>query len=149
VITSLSDINDYLHQELPLTRHMGITAAAWDQQTLTLHAPLEPNINHADTAFGGSISTLGILAGYMLLFLMLQDRKISNRILIQKSSTDYLRPIDGPMTATASLSQVKELDEFLAMLQKRRRARMTLDSQIFTGPALSATHSGLYIAMLY
>jgi thioesterase domain-containing protein len=149
VITSLPQINDYLHQELPLTGHMQITVTAWDQQTLTLKAPLEPNINHADTAFGGSISTLGILAGYMLLFLMLQDRKISNRILIQKSSTDYLRPIDGEMTAVASLSQFKDLDEFLVTLQKRRRARTTLDAQIFAGPALAATHSGLYVAMLY
>jgi thioesterase domain-containing protein len=145
----LPQLTAYLHEEFPLTRAMQVSVAAWDHQTLTLKAPLAPNINHAETAFGGSISTLGILAGYTLLHLALEDQKISNRILIQKSSTDFLLPIDTAMTAVATLPAASSLEEFLTTLRKKRRARITLTSEIRANQTPAATHTGLYVAMLY
>ncbi len=142
-------VTAYLHDEIPLTRAMGLAVAAWDGRTVTLTAPLAPNQNHADTAFGGSISALGIMAGYCLVYLLLGERRISNRLLIQKSSIDYLRPIDAGMTATATAPEPAALEEFLSTLQTKRRARLTLPSQIHTQRLLAATHTGLYVAMLY
>ena len=43
-----------LHDDIPLTREMGLTVAAWDGRQLRLAAPLAPNLNHKCTAFGGS-----------------------------------------------------------------------------------------------
>jgi thioesterase domain-containing protein len=146
---SLPKLTAYLHEEFPLTRAMQVAVAAWDHQTLTLKAPLAPNINHAETAFGGSISTLGILAGYTLLHHALEDRSISNRILIQKSSTDFFLPIDTNMTITATLPAANVVEEFLTTLQKKRRARITLTSEIRTNQTPAATHTGLYVAILY
>jgi thioesterase domain-containing protein len=145
----LDPINAYLRTELPLTHAMGIAVTSWDGHTVTLTAPLAPNMNHADTAFGGSIAALGILAGYTLLFLAMRDRQISNRLLIQKSEVDFLRPIDTELRATATAPDSPTLDTFLETLRRKRRARISLPSSIFTGQLLAATHTGLYIAFLY
>jgi thioesterase domain-containing protein len=148
-LLSPSVINKFLREEIPLTQAMGMTVTAWDGHTVTLTAPLEPNLNHADTAFGGSIATMGIMAGYCLTYLMLGERRISNRLLIQQSSTDFLRPLDGELVARACVPEGEALAEFLEMLQRKRRARLTLESQVTCKGLLAARHSGVYVAMLY
>jgi len=138
-----------LHEEIPLTRAMGMTVAAWDGRSVKLTAPLKLNHNHADTAFGGAISSMGIMAGYCLVHMLLEERQISNRLLIQKSSVDYLRPIDADLEAVACVPEEPVLGEFLQSLQKRRRGRLTLESRVMCQGLVAAVHSGLYVAMLY
>jgi thioesterase domain-containing protein len=146
---SIEDITAYLHREIPLTRAMEIAVTSWDGQTVTLSAPLAPNENHADTAFGGSIASMAFLAGYSLLYLVFQERAFSTRILIQKSTIDFLRPVDDQLVATACCPPPAELEEMLDTIKRKRRARMTIESKIFSGKILAATHSGIYVAMVY
>src|ERR1022692_3820852 len=80
---NLDRITEFLHTQIPLTRAIGIDITGWDGTTVTLVAPLAPNQNHADTAFGGSIASIAILAGYSLLYILLAERQISSRILVQ------------------------------------------------------------------
>lgn len=148
VPTTLADITALLHKDLPLTRAMGVQLTQWNGATVALTAPLAPNHNHTDTAFGGSISSLSILAGYTLLFLLLRDRGVHAHLLIQKSTTDFLRPIDTELTATADLPAASLVEDFFAMLAQKRRARLTVESRILAQGALAATHTGLYVAIL-
>ena len=101
-LTTPDEVTRILHGEIPLTRAMGLQVTAWDGQTVRLMAPLEPNLNHSDTAFGGSIASIAALAGYSLLFLLFRDRGISTRILIIKSVIEYRLPIDAEFSASAS-----------------------------------------------
>ena len=84
-----------------------------------------------------------------LTYLMLGERRISNRLLIQQSSIDFLRPIDGDLVARACVPEEALLTEFLEKLQRKRRARLTLESQVTCKGLLAARHSGVYVAMLY
>ena len=145
----LAELTAGLQGKIPMARQMGIEVVRWDHRSVTLGAPLAPNINHTETAFGGSISSLAILAGYALLDLAIKDRGISTRVLIQKSATDFRRPIDGPMTATAGLPGEEAVAEFVATLEKKRKARMTVESQVLCGQAVAAVHVGVYVAIVY
>ncbi|RYG68370.1 thioesterase, partial [bacterium] len=57
---------------------------------ILLSAPLPPNLNHRGTAFGGSISSLAILAGWSWLWVMLRERAVLPELVIQTAKTDYL-----------------------------------------------------------
>jgi len=138
----------WLHGELPLTKAMGVEVAAWDGKKITVVAPLGPNLNHTETAFGGSISSLGILAGWALLSLMLKERGVSCRVLIQKSSTDFLRPIDTEITATACLPE-KEGEELVESVKKHRRGRLTVESEVLSRKTVAAKHVGVYVVIAY
>ena len=70
---NLSEITSYIHEHIPLTSHLGAVVEAYDGKAIILSAPLTPNLNHRNTAFGGSISALGILSGWTLLFLKLKE----------------------------------------------------------------------------
>ncbi len=146
---SLPDFTAFLHREIPLTRSIAVEVIAWDGCTVRLTAPLAPNQNHADTAFGGSISSLGILAGYCLLHLLIQERGISTRILIQSSNCEFLRPIDADFSASATVPERPIVDEFFATLERKRRARIELAAQVECRKLLTARHTGVYVAMLY
>ena len=146
---TLDEITAFLHAEMPLSKAMGVRLTAWDGRTAALAAPLALNDNHADTAFGGSIATLGILANYALLYLLLQERNISTRIIIQKSSTDFRFPIDADLVATSSAPPPDILEEFLTSLTRKRRGRIELAAQILSQSTPAATHTGLFVAILY
>lgn len=148
-LTSPADVTKILHEEIPLTRAMGLQVASWDGRTVTLSAPLEPNQNHTDTAFGGSIASAAILSGYCLLFLLFKERSISTRILVQKSALDFLLPIDAEFAASATLPPAEVLEEFLETLKRKRRARMELTTEVRSRNVVAARQKGLYVAMVY
>jgi len=137
-------LTTWLHGELPLTKAMGVEVAAWDGKRITVVAPLGLNVNHTEMAFGGSISSLGILAGWAMLSLMLKERGVSCRVLIQKSSTDFLRPIDTEITATACLTE-KEAEELVEVINKKRRGRLTVESEVLSRKTVAAKHVGVYV----
>lgn len=142
-------ITTYLHSHIPLTRAMDVRAAAVGIDSITLTAPLGPNVNHTETAFGGSLSTLGIVAGWSLLHTAMADNKVSARLLIQRSETDFLRPADGDLKAECSFSDAGALPKFLSTLAERRRSRIELAARIWSNGSHVATHHGVYVAILY
>ena len=53
---------------LPIfTAHFAVQVTAFDDSSIRLRAPLAANINHRDTVFGGSLSSIGILAGWSII----------------------------------------------------------------------------------
>lgn len=142
-------LTSYLHAHLPLTGAMGIQVLACTGEGVTLRAPLAPNLNHTDTAFGGSLSALGIVAGWALLHAALLDHQVSARLLIQRSAIDFIRPADADLTATCRFPDSAALGSFLEALQTRRRARLELTAAIYSAKTLAATNQGAYVALLY
>ena len=57
-------LETYLHDHIPLSRAMAVRVVTSAPGHVELAAPLEPNINVHGTAFGGSVSTLGVLAAW-------------------------------------------------------------------------------------
>lgn len=62
--TGAEEINTYLEEHIPITRHLGVRLVLRDASGLRLAMPLASNLNHRQSAFGGSIGSLGILAGW-------------------------------------------------------------------------------------
>lgn len=60
------DLEQYLHEHIPLSRAMGVEVQEADWNGVTLRAPLAPNNNHRETVFGGSASAVAILAAWAL-----------------------------------------------------------------------------------
>jgi thioesterase domain-containing protein len=142
------EVTRYLHDQIPLSRHLAATVERYDGQSIRLSAPLEPNLNHQSTAFGGSQSALAILSGWALLHLNLRDRAISASLVIQRSTIDFREPIEGAFSATSTLPDVTRWERFLATLARHRRARLAVAADIECGALLSGTHEGVYVAAL-
>jgi len=143
----LDGVTAYLHDHIPLTAHMGVLVIGYDEQSVRLSAPLEPNLNHRNTAFGGSLSTLGILAGWTLLHLRLQEAGIANRLVIQKSEMQFKRPAMNTLEAVCSQTDVAEWDRFKQMIVEKEKSRMTLVSEIYSDGELVAVNEGVFVSL--
>jgi thioesterase domain-containing protein len=139
-------ITQYAHEHIPMTKHMGMTVLAIDDVQISVLAPYAPNINHRETVFGGSISSLGILAGWALLWAKLQAEATPNRLVIQSSSTDFIKPARDAIVAYCQCDRA-HWQPFYTTLQRHGKARITLNAETSCGELIVATHTGQYVAI--
>lgn len=138
----------YLHANIPISGAMQVSVCSASTESVTLSAPLEPNINHKSTVFGGSASAVAILAAWSLLHLRLVKEGLRCEVVIQSNQMDYDRPIHGPFTATSALAAPGNWPGFLKMLMRRRRARIDVHSVLTYDDAIAARFKGSFVAFL-
>ncbi|UGA53567.1 YiiD C-terminal domain-containing protein [Vibrio sp. VB16] len=138
------ELEAYLHAQIPASKLLGVEVKSCSQTNIELLAPLEPNINHKNTAFGGSLSVLAILAGWSLVYMRLNG--IRNEIVIQESSMTYLKPANGSFTATSLYEESTDWSKFYRSFTKRGRGRIKVKSNILCGEEIVATFQGTYVA---
>lgn len=121
-----SEFLSWLHAEIPLTAAMQIDSVDFDGQTLSLHAPLAPNLNDKGTGFAGSTSGLATLSGWCIITLWLRVRGIEADVMIARSEVEYLAPLTEDLQTSVSLPEPEVLASFEAGLKQRGRARLPL-----------------------
>lgn len=136
----------YLHDHIPLTRHMQILVAECSPDRIVLRAPLAPNINHRETAFGGSLSGIAILAGWAWLHARL-SRDFGPRLVVQESTMTFEKPVTGQFEAVCNSPPATEFARFRSLLERRGKARMTLASHVVSDSQIVAHHTGRYVAV--
>jgi thioesterase domain-containing protein len=139
-------VEAYLHEHIPLSLAMRARVVEATPEGITLAAPLEPNLNHHETAFGGSVAALSILAGWALVDLLLRDAGIPAHTVIQSSEIRYLAPVQAPFEARALPPDRTAWRRFLATLQRRGRGRVRLEVDVRSGGAVVATVKGAYVS---
>jgi len=144
----LQELQEILALEIPITQHLGISIESYDETGLTLKAPLQQNINHKSTAFAGSLNALLTLAGWGLLWLLLQERDMHAQIVIQESMSSYLRPVTRDFSARCHKPDPTHIARLETTLRKKGKARLELQSEIREGDIVAVTFSGRYVIFL-
>jgi thioesterase domain-containing protein len=138
-------IQELFYSKIPITRALGVKVEHYDGESLVLSAPLEANINHLGTAFGGSLHALAVLSGYGLLWLELQDTEC--HIVIRESSISYERPVTGELRATCIRPETDVLSRFKKDFHDKGKARITLSATIEDRNNTAVRFQGTFIAM--
>jgi len=146
-MTDPGAVERYLHEHIPLSRAMGVTVKALSAQSLRLAAPLAPNRNHRGTAFGGSVASLAILAGWSWLLTRLAGRDPEPRLVIQEQTVDYLLPVGAAFEATCAAPTDAAWHRFLKALEARGRGRLSLGVDVESEGRLVARFRGAYVAV--
>ena len=138
----------YLHDRIPLSKAMDVQVVEATEDCVTLCAPLEPNINHRDTVFGGSASAVAILSAWTLMYLRLKSEGFNVRIVIQKNTMTYERPIAGRFTASATVSDPAAWKRFVDTLRRKSRGRFTVRSVLHRDAERAGEFVGDFVASL-
>jgi len=147
VVVTSSELQQYLHDHIPLSRAMEVSVVEVSREQVVLSAPLRPNINHRETVFGGSSSALAILAGWSLLHTRIRAEGLVSRLVIQRNSMTYDAPIRGTFEATSTLSGEAEWERFVRMFRRKGRARTAVTSTLtFDGRAVGRLE-GEFVAL--
>ncbi|NJL80546.1 MAG: thioesterase [Richelia sp. RM2_1_2] len=144
---SIAEVENYLHQHIPLSKYMEVKVKQIDENGITLQAPLIPNINHRSTVFGGSICALAILSGWTLVHTNLQTLSLSSRIVIQRNSIEYLQPIDGDFLAFCPFPSTQVWQKFINILLQKSKSRIELNVDVLKDRVKAASFTGVYVAI--
>lgn len=121
-----------LNRQIPLTLALGLQVEAASPGLVRYSFPLEPNRNHKNTAFGGSLYAAAVLAGWGLLWCVLKDRRVVAEVVIASSGERFLSPVDGPFTAECAAPD-GAFEAALATLRRKGMARAEAESEIGCG----------------
>lgn len=123
-----SELQTYLHEHIPLTAAMQVEVRVATPEEVILGAPLGPNINHRETAFGGSMSALAILSAWSLLHVKLTAGGYRTRLVIQRNTMSYGKPVLGYFTAHARAPEAAQWQAFTRMLERKGLGRIAVSS---------------------
>lgn len=124
-------LTDYLHDHIPISRAMGVEVLHWNGGGLSIASPLGPNINHRNSAFGGSISSLLLFTAWSQVWAMVGSWGVSGTIVVKESTTRFLKPVTEAYMATISAPTAQEQEKLLAMYERFGRCRIHLGPQLF------------------
>lgn len=141
------DLLAYLHKHIPISAAMGISVGTSSDQLVELRAALAPNLNHRSTAFGGSVGSLAVLAGWSLLRIGLDDIKPTPQIVIQRTTIEYLTPIRSDFTATCRRPTEETWQRFMQALTRRGRGRLRLSVEVTCDGAAAGHLNGEFVAL--
>ncbi|WP_246701857.1 YiiD C-terminal domain-containing protein [Rhizobium terricola] len=147
-IMTPADLQSYLHDHIPISAAMHVRVAATDEKSITLAAPLAPNINHRETVFGGSASAVAILSAWSLLHLRLKSEGLESRVVIQHNTMDYLAPITDDFTARSYLVDPNSWASFTRLLARRGRARILVGAVLETDGIIAGRLEGEFVAFV-
>ena len=140
-------VQRYLHQIIPISVAMGVRVTHATLAHVKLSAPLAPNVNHAETVFGGSAAALATLSAWTLLHLRLEDARLDARLVIQRSRMEYQKPIPGDFEAVCDFGDDLAWDRFRATFARRGRARLTLNAHLVHRANRVASFEGDFVAL--
>lgn len=145
---AMNKLEQYLHEHIPLSKAMDVHVLEANSTRVKLSAPLAPNINHRETVFGGSVSALAILSAWSLLHVRTTEQAIQARLVIQKNTMQYDLPIFGTFTASCAFNDEVVWEKFIRLLQRRKRARISLSAAVAYEDELAGVFSGDFVALL-
>lgn len=135
MMTQLARFKKRINEVIPLTTSLAVELVAYDGRQLLVGAPLEPNHNHQNTAFGGSLYSVAVVSAWGLVELLLADSGLTGNILIQSGEMEYLGPVEGDFYALCSLTDEDLMRRFHKSLARHGKGRLNLTAQIFLGKA--------------
>ena len=138
-------LQDLIHREVPLTRVMELRVTDYRDDTLTLKAPVAPNINIHGTAFGGSLFSLAALAGWGLLQMTMSGGAETENVVLGQGRIAYHLPVRDEIVVRARLPATEKFQSFMEDFQQGRKARINMVSEVITEEGVAATLSGVYV----
>ncbi|HXC63200.1 MAG TPA: YiiD C-terminal domain-containing protein, partial [bacterium] len=125
-----AELQEALGHEIPLTKAMGLVVEEAGPGLVRLALPLQPNHNHKHTAFGGSLYSAAVLAGWGVLWCALKERGLKAQVVVCGSGERFLKAVDGDFTAECAAAP-GGLDRAFRALERKGLARVQLDSVVF------------------
>lgn len=145
--TNIDELQSIFDKKIPITQSIKIKVKEFNNNQLELFAPLKENINHVNTAFGGSLYNLAVLTGWGMVYMIQQENNLDGNILIFDSSISYPKPVNTDMKAVCDVSsQLEEVKRFVKIYKRKKISRITLKINIFDDRHnCGATFEGTYV----
>lgn len=139
-----NEIQEYLYENIPLTKLMEIRIQDLTDSTITLSVPLAINKNHKGTAFGGSLATVVTTACWLMAFKHFKPLDSDCHIVIGKSEINYKLPVTNDFICTCSISDEISLMSSKETFLKNGKTKIKLEAFIKENSKTCVEFSGMF-----
>ncbi len=143
----MKDLENFLHKNIPLSKHMQIQIVELTEWEAKLLCPLSANSNHMNTAFGGSISAGLLLACYAWLFNTLKAKGIDSHVVVKESKINFIHPVESDFIISCKAPIRSDYEKLLKILGKKDRAKIQLSATVLVGEKICAQMSSEFVAI--
>lgn len=141
------ELEQFLHEQIPLSKAIGIQVQESNAEQVILSAPLIPNRNHRSTVFGGSASAVAILSAWALIYVRLRQAGLQGQLVIQKNTMVYERPIADTFIAACKVDDPSAWTKFQEMFKRKQRARISIKVTIRCNGEKVGEMNGDFVAL--
>ena len=142
----IKKLQNKLHNEIPLTKMMGIKVQEYNEKELITTAPLNININDKGTAFGGSLATITIISSWSLCWLVSQELGFqSDNIVIIKNEHSYRKPVTKDIICVTKKPSLQKIEILKNKLLTKKSASIKIKSQIIEDDETCVDFIGYYV----
>lgn len=120
----IAQLQSFLHQEIPITKQMGLKLISFEKEKLQLKAPLDLNINDKGSVFGGSSSSLMIIAAWSLIKLNCKNVNLDADIVIHKNQTTWNKALYQDLNIQAHFEMDYDFNKIKVKLNNKRHQRI-------------------------
>jgi thioesterase domain-containing protein len=136
-----------IEHHIPITKSMGFKVYKIENFTAELSAPLQPNHNHKNTVFGGSLYAACAAACYAVLYnLQIEEKLDSFDLLLATGNSRYLKPVTEDFKVRATIN-TSEWSILLSKLVKKGAGKITVNATVFTDsdPTILCEFQGVFV----
>jgi thioesterase domain-containing protein len=145
----LEKLQNKLHDEIPLTKVMGIEIKEYNHKEFITTAPLDININDKGTAFGGSLSTMTIISAWSLCWLTSQELGFNSKnIVVIENKNSYLLPVTKKLVCISQKPSKEEIETLKKKLKEKGSASIKIKSKIIEDNTTCVNFEGIYVIKL-
>ena len=137
-------LQEFFENHLPITDYMGLAVHDYDGQVLRLKAPLAPNINDKQTAFGGSLYNACVMACWGFAYLKTLESNISGNQVVVSGNIKYKAPVDADYIAVCENPGNDVIEHFIDGFERHGKGKITLRSTISCNGKVAVEFEGTY-----
>lgn len=126
----LSGLQDFLYENIPLTKAMALQPESITDSKITIKAPLANNINDKGSVFGGSSSALMIISAWSLIKILCDSHKIDADIVIHENICKWHKPLYDELTIEAELDDSYDFEQVRDKIENNRHFRINCDIKL-------------------
>ncbi len=133
--------------DIPIVGKMGLKVLHAERGRCVLRLPFEPNVNHVNMVYAGSIFTLAEVPGGVLFSGAFDLTRFYP--IVGEMKVRFARPATTSLLVDARMSD-DEIDRVTAELEEKGRAKWVLEQEVVDEAGhVVATTSGVYFGMSY
>lgn len=143
------ELEALLFRQIPLSRALNVKLTLANADEVRLNLPLQENINHKATVFGGSLYAACTLASYSLFLKNLYETKLlTEDIVISEGQISYLNPSSSDVVVIARWTSEKARAQFVETLTKKSKARCEIKAFVMQDQTMTCEFTGKFVAKL-
>lgn len=139
-------LQEKLHNEIPMTKLMGLKINEYNSKELITSAPLEINVNDKGTAFGGSLNSIVTISGWSMCQLIAYELGYEkSAIMIYKNSSEFKAPVHSRIMCHVQKPSQEKIEMLKTKLQNKNSGSITVQAQIIEKGKVCVQFEGIYI----